>query len=164
MCWQCDHPDATVEDYLDILRKGIRDHGWVVQFVEDDRRPFAYTIGLHDLGLPELMLTGLSSRSAYRVLNSIAHTMVDDDTVFAPGSHIDYQDEFLLEVVEVEHPDVYLAFAIRLGGPELRALQLVWTDSRGRFPWEPGWRHGRRRQPVFGRRAEHDHLGGAAAG
>ena len=163
MCWQCDHPDATVEDYLDILRETIRGHGWVVQFVEDERRPFAYTIGLHDRGLPELMLTGLQARTAYRVVNSIAHMIVDDGTVLAPGMHIDYQDEFPLEVVEVDHPDVHLTFAIRLGGPEVRALQLVWADSRGRFPWERGWSHGRRRQPVFGCRAEPDHLGGAAA-
>jgi Domain of unknown function (DUF4262) len=153
MCWQCDHPDATVGDYLDILRKSIRGHGWAVQFVEDDRRPFAYTIGLHDRGLPELMLTGLPARTAGRLMNSIAHMIVDDGTVLAPGMHIDYQDEFLLEVVEVEHPDVHLTFAIALGGPDIRALQLVWTDACGRFPWEPGWSRGRRRQPVFGRRA-----------
>jgi hypothetical protein len=153
MCWQCDNPNGTTDDYLDELRQTISDHGWAVQFVEDDKRPFAYTIGLHDHGLPELLVYALAPDVATRVLNSIAHMMVDDGAVLAPAMHIDYEDRFLVEVVEVEHPDVHLKFAIRLCGPDVRALQLVWADARGRFPWESGWGHGRRRQPVLGVRS-----------
>jgi hypothetical protein len=68
MCWQCDNPNGTTEEYLDELRETIRINGWAVQGVEDDRRPFAYTIGLHDRGLPELLVTGLSPERAARVL------------------------------------------------------------------------------------------------
>ncbi|MEW5809164.1 MAG: DUF4262 domain-containing protein [Actinomycetota bacterium] len=89
-----------------------------------------------------------------RVLNSPAHMIVDEGTLLAPGMHINYQDRFLTEVVEVEHPDVHLRFAVDLFGPRISALQLVWADERGRWPWAPGWGHGRRRQPVLGRRAE----------
>jgi hypothetical protein len=149
----CDHPDSSVEDYLDVLREKIRGHGWAVQFVEDDLRPFAYTIGLHHRGLPELLISGLPPRTAARVLNSMAHMIVEDGTVLAPAMHIDYQDEFLLEVVEVEHPDVHLTFAVGLVGPHVRALQLVWADARGRWPWDAGWGSGRRRQPVLGVRS-----------
>ncbi|MGO8941805.1 MAG: DUF4262 domain-containing protein [Mycobacterium sp.] len=53
MCWQCDNPHGTTDEYLDSLRDTIADHGWVVQFVESEQRPFAYTIGLHEKGLPE---------------------------------------------------------------------------------------------------------------
>jgi hypothetical protein len=154
MCWKCDNPDGTIEDYLDALRETIRDHGWAVQFVESDKRPVAYTVGLHDRGLPELLMTGLAPDIATRVLNSIAHMIVDDGTVLAPAMHIDYQDRFLIEVVEVEHPDVHLKFAVRLFGSRFRALQLVWADDRGRWPWDAGWGHGRRRQTVLGVRAE----------
>ena len=34
MCWQCDNPDRTTDDYLDLLREIINGHGWAVQFVE----------------------------------------------------------------------------------------------------------------------------------
>jgi Domain of unknown function (DUF4262) len=152
MCWQCDHPEATVDDYLDELRDTIRRHRWVVQYVEDDRRPFAYTIGLHDLGLPELMITGLRAQTAYGVLNCTARMMVDDGMVPAPPMHINHHGDFLLEVVEVDHPDVHLTFAVALCGPRIRALQLVWADNRGHWPWDRGWSHGRRRQAVFGKR------------
>jgi Domain of unknown function (DUF4262) len=151
MCWQCDNPNGTTEEYLDELREMMRDHhGWAVQFVEHDKRPFAYTVGLHDRGLPELLITGLNAQIATRVPNSIAHMIVDDGTLLAPAMHIDYQDRFLIEVVEVEHPDVHLKFAVKICGPDVRALQLVWADDRGRWPWEAGWGHGRRRQPVLG--------------
>lgn len=153
MCWKCDNPNGTIEEYLDKLRATIDDHGWAVQFVEDAKRPFAYTVGLHQRGLPELVITGMAARTAARLLNSIAHMITDDGTVLAPAMHIDYQSEFLLEVVEVEHPDVHVLFAIRLFGHRVRALQLVWADERGRLPWDSGWGHGRRRQPVLGMRA-----------
>ena len=40
MCWLCDHPDATSDDYLDCLRGLIAKNGWVVQYLEDDRFSF----------------------------------------------------------------------------------------------------------------------------
>ena len=153
MCWQCDNPDRTLDDYLDVLREIIDGHQWAVQFIENEDRPFAYTVGLTDLGLPELLITGLPPRTSKRLLNSIAHDMVDDGTILRPAMHIDYQSEFLLEVVEVDHPDVHLRFAVAICGPEVRAVQLVWTDDFSRWPWDRGWSHGRRCQPVFGIRS-----------
>jgi hypothetical protein len=100
----------------------MRDHhGWQVQIVEHDRRPFAYTVGLHNRGLPELLITGLNAHVSNRVLKSIGHMIVDDGTFLAPAMHTDYQDRFLMEVVEVAHPDVHLKDAVRICGPEVRA-------------------------------------------
>ena len=153
MCWQCDNPDGTTEDYLNELREMMRRHdGWQVQYVEHEKRPFAYTVGLHDRGLPELLITGLNAQVSNTVLKSVGHMVVDDGTFLAPAMHIDYEDRFLIEVVEVAHPDVHLTFAVAICGPNVRALQLVWADDRGRWPWDAGWRHGRRRQPVLGNR------------
>lgn len=95
-------------------------------------------------------MTGLPAHTSARLLNSIAHQMVGDDMALQPAVHIDYQSEFLLEVVEVEHPDVHLKHAVRLYGRDFRAFQLVWADGAGRWPWDRGWGHGRRRQPVLG--------------
>lgn len=99
------------------------------------------------------MITGLNPQVSTRVLNSIAHMIVDDGAVLEPAMHIDYEDKFLMEVVEVDHPEVHLKFAVEMCGPDLLALQLVWADNWGRFPWEAGWSQGRRRQPVLGVRA-----------
>ncbi|WP_458318463.1 DUF4262 domain-containing protein [Mycolicibacterium brisbanense] len=71
MCWQCDNPNGTIEEYLDGLRATIDDHGWAVQSVQSDKRPFCYTVGLHRHGLPELIITGMAAHTAARLLNSI---------------------------------------------------------------------------------------------
>lgn len=53
--------------------------------------------------------------------------------------HIAYQNGQWMEVVRVEHPDVYLRYAIRLFGSSVQTLQLMWSDERRRLPWDPGW-------------------------
>jgi hypothetical protein len=59
----------------------------------------------------------------------------------------------LVEMVEVEHPDVYLIFAGAMFGDEVTALQVVWVDSHGRWPWAASFDDGRGTQAVLGVRA-----------
>jgi hypothetical protein len=56
-------------------------------------------------------------------------------------------------VVALPHPEAHLLTAVELYGHEVRALQLVRADDRGRWPWERGHRGGRGGQPVLGPRA-----------
>ena len=37
MCWKCDNPQATVDDYLENLWQTIKDHRWAVQSVAAGR-------------------------------------------------------------------------------------------------------------------------------
>lgn len=149
MCWLCDHPEATRADYHDLLRRRIRKHGWVVQFIEDDRTPFAYTIGLHPTGLPELLVTGLSADWSMRVLNTVAGYLIRE-RVPAPGDMIFLPDSWQAECVAVATPDAHMGLAVALYGPEVRALQLVWRDKHGHSPWCPEFNKGGIRQPVLG--------------
>jgi hypothetical protein len=66
----------------------------------------------------------------------------------------------LVEVVEIEHPDVHLTASVAINGP-IRAVQLVWADGKDRWPWFAGFCDGRTNQPVFGVRAGSDDLGAA---
>lgn len=153
MCWQCDHPDKTLDDYLGLLREKILTRGWVVQYVESDRRPFAYTIGLHDRGLPELLVTGLPPKQALWLLNSFARrTLAGLRPV--PGDQVSLPAGTRLELVDVEHPDAHMGMAIAIEGRDITAMQLVWADSRGRWPWAAGFDDGYRHQPVLGARTE----------
>lgn len=149
MCWQCDHPETTLDDYLEELRETMREHGWAVQYVENGRAPYAYTIGLHDCGLPELMVTGVSPQRAHRLLNAAARDAMGGRAL-TPGSRLALNPGPLIEIVEVDHPDAHLNLAVAFGGPDVRAVQLVWADGRGRWPWGAGFCDGRTRQPVFG--------------
>jgi uncharacterized protein DUF4262 len=152
MCWQCDHPDKTLDDYLALLRERILARGWVVQYVEDDRRPWAYTIGLHHRGLPEYLVTGLDPRQALWLLETFVKRALNGRRL-APGDRLPLPAGTRLEVVAVEHPDAHMDMAVAIGGPDVRALQLVWADGRGRWPWAKGFDDGHRTQPVLGVRA-----------
>jgi hypothetical protein len=154
MCWLCDHPEATRDDYCDLLHEKIRKRGWTVQYVESDRRPYAYTIGLHDWNVPELLITGVSPQRALRLLDIGARRLLSGE-VLTPGQQIPLADGPLIEIVEVAHPDAHMGWAVALGGQDIRALQLVWADGRGRWPWSAEFADGRAIQPVLGVRSFH---------
>lgn len=153
MCWKCDHPDSTVEEWLAAIRETVDKHGWAVQYVESERTPYAYTIGLHERGLPELLVTGLPPERAAWLLDNIATYLADGGRPI-PGELIATPDGPPLEVVQVQQPDAHMNLAVAFYGSDLRALQLVWADDRGHQPWCPEFSRGQARQPVLGVRAE----------
>lgn len=153
MCWMCDHPGSTQQDYLDQIDATMRKHGWAVQYVESDRSPYAYTIGLHDRGLPELLVTGLPPQRAARLLNGVAAYLVDGGRP-VPGELISTPDGPPAVVVQVQHPDAHMDMAVAFYGSDVRALQLVWADDHGHRPWCPDFSNGRIRQPVLGVRPD----------
>ncbi|MDT7735427.1 MAG: hypothetical protein QOE12_2601 [Mycobacterium sp.] len=151
MCWKCDHPDSTVQEWMELIYAAVQQNGWVVQFVSD-RTPFAYTIGLHPRGLPELLVTGMPAERARLVLDSVAQYLVKGGRP-VPGERMLIGGELLLDFVQVQHPDAHLKFAVNIYGP-LRALQLVWSDEQGHRPWCAEFSNGGVRQPVFGVRVD----------
>lgn len=154
MCWMCDHPKATRQDYLDYIRCLVADQGWAVQGVERDRirPPYAYTVGLTPHGKPELVVTGMRLHRAAALLNDVAvHVM--HAVAPEPGERIPLIDGPLVEFVEVRVPSAHLLVAGELYGPRIRALQVVHADDHGRWPWEVGFRGVKGGQPVLGSRA-----------
>jgi hypothetical protein len=150
MCWMCDHPGSTVADFLDVIRAKIDKRGWAVQYVEDPRMPFAYTAGMTAYGLPELLMTNVSPARAARVLNGSAELLLNGMELW-PGRQVSLPGGPLVEVVEVDQPDVHLPAAVAIHGP-IRAFQLVWADGRGRWPWAADFCDRESRQPVLGMR------------
>jgi hypothetical protein len=154
MCWQCDHPGSTRQDYLDVLRGVVIQNGWAGQYVEADP-PFAYTVGLSGAGLPELLITGLPPARSMLLLNEMAHYMVHKVEP-SPGDTMTFPDDSCAEFVEVTHPDVHMGWAVAFHGGPIRGLQIVWRDERGHSPWCPDFNSGGRRQPVLGTRGPVD--------
>jgi hypothetical protein len=153
MCWECDHPNATHEDYLQYMRGLMTCHDWAVQGVERDRihPPWAYTVGLTPHGRPELVVTGMPLRKATELLNSVAGHVLHADAP-EPGLRVQLRGGPLIEIVRVEVPDAHLVTAVELYGREVQALQLVHADDRGHWPWQVGYRGRRGGQPVLGAR------------
>jgi Domain of unknown function (DUF4262) len=101
--------------------------------------------------VPELLATGLSPQRALRLLDAVARKTVSGESL-RPGEQIPVPTGPLVEIVEVAHPDAHMGWAVAFGGPEIRALQLVWADGRGRWPWSAEFCDGRATQPVLGPR------------
>lgn len=162
MCWTCDNPNATEAEYLELVREKIDSHGVFIQYVEKDRwrPPFAYTVGLREVGHPELLVTGLRAEWGTRFLDTVAHELVHHDgAAYVPGQRNTWPEGGAVEVVAVAEPTVHLLTAVATYGPDVRAVQLVYADDRGRWPWQVGFRG---YQPVLGPRS-HDTADGPPA-
>lgn len=154
MCWECDHPDRTHADYLEHLREQVDCCGWIVQAVARDRRSpaLAYTIGLTGFREPELVVIGKPAEEAVALLNAVAAHVLHAEAP-EPGDYFRLKDGAELETVGMSAPGAHLHTAVELYGEiDLRALQLVYPDARGRWPWDPGHRPGGGGQPVLGPR------------
>ena len=117
--------------------------------VETDVPEKAYTIGLTEHGLPELVITGLRADLATELLGCWGEYLLDEEQVL-PGELVDW-GPFLMEAVQVDRPAVDLPLAARRFRV-VRALQLVWTDDRDCWPWDPCSVH-QPYQPLLGSRA-----------
>jgi len=154
MCWECDHPESTHQDYLDHMQGFIDRFGWAVVGIEDDQvhPPWAYTLGLTPRGRPELVVTGMPLPRATWLLNAVARYVVDT-AVPRPGEEVLMEDGPLMEVVRVAEPSAHLFTAVEFYGEGIQALQLAWADERGHWPWDAGFRGHQGGQPVLGLRA-----------
>ncbi|SEO57458.1 DUF4262 domain-containing protein [Amycolatopsis saalfeldensis] len=175
MCWFCENgvPDGVLAEgvpleslarerarpgsgraaaeYLSGILGRVDELGWVVQTVlpQDSRPAWAYTAGLTGRGLPELVVTGLDPALSVMVLNAVAAESLSAGPP-GPGDVLALRGGPPMEVVALAEPSVHLSLAITLYGPDVRALQLVYADESGAFPWSPSYRDGRGGQPVLG--------------
>ncbi len=131
MCWMCDHPSATFEDYLEeVVRPTVARCGFAVQATTWRGLPMAYTVGRTERGEPELVVTGKPPDEAHDLLAAL----LAGEERPALEARCDLLQGPALWVLPVEKPEG-LAVAAELY-PGLTALQVVWADSLGRWPWE----------------------------
>lgn len=155
MCWVCEHPESSSEERLEYVRGLIVQNCWVVIGVHEERYrpPYSYTVGLTEQGRPELVITGLSQKRAADVLSSAAAEVLDG-AALTPGKLVRVAGGPVVEVVQLAEPGAHLDIAAALYDRRLAALQLVYADRRGYWPWDRRFRDGRGGQPVLGMRAE----------
>ena len=144
----CDGADDLIGDAL----AQIADGRWAVTGVLGDAAhpPIAYTSGLTDLGRPELVMTGLPPRLGGLLLDHAAQSVVGDPA-FGAGSSVPAR---LRRPVALRAIDVIDAGSMRLTrilyGLRFEAVQLVWPDDEGRYPWQPGYAIPTQVQPLLG--------------
>jgi hypothetical protein len=118
--------------------------GWhVIKVAGDEAGPaFAFTIGLErELGHPELIMIGLPPDVMHSVLN-VAGESIRAGRRYEPGTDTcELLEGYACKLLPFPRI-AYLAF---LGyarwfydGDDFEALQCVWPDQAGRYPWDAG--------------------------
>lgn len=152
-----------------MLAKVIREHGMAIQFVfatEEEPGPnFAYTIGMTDIGAPELIVFGFPQQLAGGVMNHLFNEMrtcqlqrdLDkvEDLLSVP---------LLLESID---SDVASEFTVQAEvyyeqrGRKPVYKQMLWPDEQGIYPNQKGFDKALREvQPYLGnknKRIDFDH-------
>lgn len=148
----------TIEDIIDHLQSRIVKHGRAVQFVMDNP-PFCYTIGNLLRGQAEYFIIGVDPETAMAVLNDLSRQM-EQGALPAPypGQVLDkvFQDfpGILVEVdlnLHSNYLNMLRLYAEEKGLAMPPVFQLVWPDTEGCFPWQPGYNEKfRAYQPLLG--------------
>ncbi|MFT4089074.1 MAG: DUF4262 domain-containing protein [Gordonia sp. (in: high G+C Gram-positive bacteria)] len=131
---------------------------WAVTAVFGDEvsPPMAYTTGLTEFGRPELMITGLDAELSGRLLNLAAQRVIDDPTI-GGGTHLArvIREPYELAAVDVAHTATLRVTQV-VYGRAFTALQLVWPDRDGCYPWDHGYSVDLDAQPLWGVPAHDD--------
>lgn len=105
-----------------------------------------YTVGLAGMGLPELVLFGMTPDIAAGIITHLAKLQVEQGP-FTHGRVIGKEvfkegTPYTLIMAEVEEDKIDVFFQVDrvFYGPDLKitAMQVCWPDASGKFPWEEG--------------------------
>lgn len=133
---------STDDDLTDFDKKvlpTLEEWGWYVISVAD-KPVFSYSVGLFEhFKHPEIILFGLDSNTSHGLIND-AGKRVREGYKYATGCRYgellkDYDCEF--RHVDPARYEGYLNYALHYyRGSAFPAIQLIWPDEQGRFPWE----------------------------
>jgi hypothetical protein len=136
---------------LDQLRTMIDTHGWAIRNVADadPAKCLSYTVGLTSHGHPEVVMTGLPADVGSAFLNIVGEIVVRERGQFRAGeSTTELADGPPMPVLDVVEKSALTAVDAIYG--DVPALQIVWTDSSGRLPWDPEYANAPGSQPLLG--------------
>lgn len=141
-----------MDQYLETVEEKIATYGWMIQAVGASRKEpaFHYTVGLTRMGLPEVITFGLPIDIGQQLLNDVAVKMqaeqvAGDPPITAGSRRDDIIVGFDVVFIDVLDTTKHLTVANTLcsnGLTPVRALQMVWPDRAGRFPWDAGFEYG----------------------
>jgi len=123
----------------------LEEWGWFVMkvFTTDSEPAFAYSLGLYErFKHPEIILFGLDLDVMHRLINDAAEQIRQGER-YEVGRRYDdllagYGCEF--RQVDSKHCRRLLTYAFwYYKGSAFPALQLIWPDPEGRFPWDAGF-------------------------
>lgn len=138
---KCEYHDGDAKKFYADVKAMIDRCGWMVLAVGSDP-PFCYTIGMHQVGLPELLMRArIQVQELHQIVNAFAAVMVKRNSAFADGEVVTLEGaKFGCRVRELQTA-VALDTAVQAfryyndrTGADVKVIQLLIPDSSGRFP------------------------------
>ena len=139
---QKEHNCIGKDELLEQTKTNIARYGLQVIMVSgSDYSPsFAYSIGLFETyKQPEIICFGLPDKLGHEIINDVAELMKKGETI---KTHITYDTIFMDSRAEFLHVDDrniddYFGAALNYyATTKFPAIQLLWTDTNDKFPWE----------------------------
>lgn len=152
--WREPEDESDKKAFSDILDEGCH----LLQILPDRDAPdvpeYVYSIGFYlNLLHPEIMIMGIPSSVSGSMINDLFHHVASGNPIW-DREYVTYDIEeervrFAVREIEERSYHDYLGYAnwfYRSLRTEAAAgieynypvIQLVWPDSEGRYPWEPG--------------------------
>jgi hypothetical protein len=156
----CDDPECdvcrtgmTAEQMYQRIDENVEKHGRHVVYVMPDGNdmPFTYTIGNHCAGLPELIVFGMNAVGSAMTLNEISDRMLKS---LRAGSTPDAEalmslgGKYPVSIRRAQHPDLFTKYVVQAprylewagweSADQMRVMQVLVPDTRGRFPGQAG--------------------------
>ncbi|PUZ25362.1 hypothetical protein DCC81_13770 [Chitinophaga parva] len=131
-------------NFREELKAAVTQHGWVVVPMlgnEQDALPdFAHTIGLWgNFRHPEILVMGLPGEAAQALLHRLSSMVKEGKQLPVHADITGVIEDLPVRLLPVDAsniPDFFGAAAIQYDGFTFPALQMVWADKAGKWPWE----------------------------
>jgi hypothetical protein len=140
-CACCGNPNFDRDDFLIAVHENVKKHYCHLNGIMAEP-PFTYSTGLTTHDLPELIMTGMNMKQCAGIIMTIVHLIKDDGLEIADGQVIKLENYNDLPVafvkVSEEHKNEMMGVTYQYLGKNkpFEALQVVWTDRNGKFPWD----------------------------
>ncbi|MBS1625341.1 MAG: DUF4262 domain-containing protein [Bacteroidetes bacterium] len=132
------------DELLEQTKRNIKQYGLQVVMVgKSDYLPsFAYSIGLwRSYNQPEVICFALGDELGKAIINDVADLIKNGEKIEEGRMYNNiFKGRATFLKIDERNTSDYFAAAIDYYGTEkFNALQLVWSDSEDRFPWEDGF-------------------------
>lgn len=137
--YRCAGPNANQKNIQYQTARGL--WGIVGVLGTDDHPPFAYTVGLHKIGLPELILVGPLRLDLMEAVINTAGFYLRDNNMEQFEHGVEYinitnMPSVFLDVPEEQFKEYMFQAEYFYGHRNFKVQQMCWPDINGKFPWD----------------------------
>lgn len=150
----CDCCKTGMEAFLKNSERIIAEFGHTIigtehELPDGQMISMSYSVGLSDMGLPELITFGIPAETARFLLNTSAKKMKNGQLKTAVAMEEIANSPLFFMPVPKERTDGFLNVANSRAGRDLDAIQLIWPDAKGRFPWDDNFNEDHRKAQLL---------------